>query len=386
VQFSDIPGLEEVKQQLVQAVDSNHLAHALLFYGPEGSGVLGLALALATYVNCENKDLVNHDACGVCPSCTKIKKLIHPDLSFVYPYANIKEALKAAKGDGGKTELSSDTFLPEWRKFIEQHPYGNLSDWAKQIEADNKAMLIPVEESRQIIRKLTLKSYEAEYKIMLIWLPEVMRQEAANAILKVLEEPPYKTLFLLVAQQPDAIITTILSRTQKVRVRPFTDEEIAQFLIEKLSFSSQEAHQKAFLADGSIRKAMSLAEGTSSDVGMQFRDWLRVCFMSSKLNEGLEWADTFAAMTKDDQKGFFQMGLNYFREGLLVVNEAEEILRLEEEEKDFIKKLGKFLSNEKIEQMLRLFSEAISQIDRNANVRILMTDLYFKTHSLFNNQ
>ena len=381
MQFNDIPGLEDVKHNLVHAVDNNHLAHALLFYGPEGSGVLALALALATYVNCENKDIVNHDSCGACSSCTKINKLIHPDLSFVFPYANIKEALKTK---GEKVELSSDVFLPEWRKFIGNHPYGNLSDWAKQIEADNKAMLIPVEESRQIIRKLTLKSYEAEYKIMLIWLPEVMRQEAANAILKVLEEPPYKTLFLLVAQQPDAIITTILSRTQKVRVRPFTDEEITKFLTDKLSFFAQEASQKAFLADGSIRRAMNIAEGTSSDVGMQFRDWLRICFMSSKLNEGLAWAETFSAMTKDDQKGFFQMGLNYFREGLLIVNDAEEILRLEEEEKEFIKKLGKFLSNEKIEQILRLFSDAIIQIDRNANVRILMTDLYFKTHSLFN--
>jgi len=384
LQFNHIPGLEDVKQSLVQAVDNNHLAHALLFYGPEGSGALGLALALATYVNCENKDLVNHDSCGTCSSCTKMNKMIHPDLSFVFPYANIKEALKASKGDGGKIELTADVFLPEWRKFIEHHPFGNLSDWAKQIEADNKAMIIPVEESRQIIRKLTLKSYEAEYKIMLIWLPETMRHEAANAILKVLEEPAHKTLFLLVAQQPDAIITTILSRTQKVRVRPFADEEIAKFLIDKLSFSSQEAQQKAFLADGSIRRAMNLAEGTSSDIGMQFRDWLRICFMSSKLNEGLEWAETLSAMSKDDQKGFFQMGLNYFREGLLVVNDAEEILRLEEEEKEFIKKLGKFLSNEKIEKILRLFNEAIIQIDRNANVRILMTDLYFKTHSLFN--
>lgn len=383
--FKQIPGLEEVKQQLLQAVDNDHLAHALLFYGPEGSGALALALALATYVNCENKDLVNHDACGTCPSCNKINKLIHPDVSFIYPYANVKEALKGVKGsDGGKVELSSDLFLPEWRKFMDHHPYGSLSDWAKQIEADNKAMLIPVEESRQIIRKLSLKAYEAEYKIMLIWLPELMRQEAANAILKVLEEPPFKTLFLLVAQQPDAMLTTILSRTQKIRVRPFSDEEITSYLVNSLNLAPKEASVKSFIADGSIRKAVLLADGVSSDLGTQFRDWLRVCFMSSKLNEGLDWADTFSSFSRDDQKGFFQMGLNYFREGLLIINDAEDILRLEEEEKEFIKKLSKFLTNDKIEEALRLFSEAIVQIDRNANVRILMTDLYFKIHSIFN--
>ncbi|MDB5274099.1 MAG: hypothetical protein JWO58_2466 [Chitinophagaceae bacterium] len=382
MQFNQIPGLEDVKQQLLHAVDNNHLAHALLFYGPEGSGALALALALATYVNCENKEAIKGDACGSCSSCVKINKMIHPDLNFVFPYANVKEALKA-KGEG-KVELSSDVFLPDWRKFIEHSPYGNLSDWAKYIEADNKAMLIPVEESRQIIRKLSLKAYEADYKIMVIWLPEVMRQEAANAILKVLEEPPYKTLFLLVAQQPDAIITTILSRTQKVRVRPFTDEEIGAYLIQHLDVAPQEAPSKAFLADGSIRRAMQLADGVSSDVGTMFRDWLRVCFMSSKLNEGLEWADTFSTLSKDDQKGFFQMGNNYIREGLLVINEAEDILRLEQEEKEFIQRLGKFLTNENIEQALRLFSDAIIQIDRNANVRIMMTDLYFKVHTLFN--
>lgn len=380
--FKQIPGLEDVKQQLLHAVDNNHLAHALLFYGPEGSGALPLALALATYVNCENKDMESHDACGTCASCVKLNKLIHPDLNFVFPYANVKEALKA-KGEA-KVELSSDVFIPEWRKFIEQSPYGNLSDWAKQIEADNKAMLIPVEESRQIIRKLSLKSYEADYKIMVIWLPEVMRQEAANAILKVLEEPPYKTLFLLVAQQPDAIITTILSRTQKIRVRPFTDEEIKHYLITELEMSEQEASAKSFIADGSIRRAVQLAEGVTSDVGSMFRDWLRICFMSSKLNEGLDWADTFASLSKDDQKGFFQMGSNYMREGLLVINDAESILRLEQDEKEFIQKLGKFLTHQNIEQALKLFSEAIVQIDRNANTRIMMTDLYFKVHTLFN--
>jgi DNA polymerase III subunit delta' len=384
VLFKQIPGLEDVKQQLLQAVNNNHLAHALLFYGPEGSGALALALALATYVNCENKDNTAHDACGACPSCVKLNKLIHPDLNFVFPYANVKEALKV-KGEG-KAELSSDVFLPEWRKFIEHSPYGNLSDWAKQIEADNKAMLIPVEESRQIIRKLSLKSYEADYKIMVIWLPEVMRQEAANAILKVLEEPPYKTLFLLVAQQPDAIITTILSRTQKIRVRPFTDEEVTNYLVSQQELSAKEASAKAFLADGSIRRAMQLSEGIMSDVGTMFRDWLRVCFMSSKLNEGLDWADTFSALSKDDQKGFFQIGNNYMREGLLVIHEAESILRLETEEKEFIQKLGKFLTHEKIEQASRLFSEATMQIDRNANARIMMTDLYFKVHTLFNNK
>jgi DNA polymerase-3 subunit delta' len=151
-----------------------------------------------------------------------------------------------------------------------------------------------------------------------------------------------------------------------------------------LEMSEQEASAKSFIADGSIRRAVQLAEGVTSDVGSMFRDWLRICFMSSKLNEGLDWADTFASLSKDDQKGFFQMGSNYMREGLLVINDAESILRLEQDEKEFIQKLGKFLTHQNIEQALKLFSEAIVQIDRNANTRIMMTDLYFKVHTLFN--
>ncbi len=386
MQFSQIPGLQDVKQHLLNAVNQNHLAHALLIYGAEGSAALAMSLAMAAYVNCENK-VDEKDSCGTCPSCLKINKMTHPDLNFVLPYANIAEKLKEAKkesDESGKVVLSSDLFLPNWRTFIEKSAYGNLSDWSNHIEADGKQMLIPVTEGRHIIRKLSLKAYEAEYKVMLIWLPETMNVECANSILKALEEPQRKTLFLLVSQQPDLMLSTILSRTQMVRVRPFNDEEISAYLVQQLNVGVEEAKEISFLADGSLRKAIHLTEESSSEIGPLFIEWLRICFMKTKLMEGLEWAEKFSGLNKDEQVNFFQMGLNYFREGLLMVNDSEDILRLQNEDKDFIKKLSKFLSNDKIEEAAILFSEAIYHIERNANSKILITDLYFKINSIFN--
>ena len=207
MRFSDIIGLEDTKQQLIAAVKSNHVAHAQLFFGSEGSANLALALAFATYINCTNQS--DSDSCGTCASCTKIDKLVHPDVQFIFPVSSTKKVT-------GKSVVSS-SYMNEWRSFILNNPYSGIEQWSASYGAENKQSNISKEESRNIIKNLSLKAFEAEYKIMLIWLPEFMHPSAANGILKILEEPPKKTIFLLVTNDYEKLLTTILSRCQFLR-------------------------------------------------------------------------------------------------------------------------------------------------------------------------
>lgn len=265
--FSQIKGLEETKASLIASVKNRHVAHAQLFAGPEGSGSLAMALAYATYINCEEKG--ETDSCGTCASCNKFNKLIHPDLHFVFPVSTTKSVSKDA---------SSALFMKEWRNFIAENPYGGLIEWGNFIGAENKQLNISVDESRNIIKTVTMKSFEAEYKIMVIWLPEQMNSSSANAILKVLEEPPVKTIFLLVTQNPDKIITTVLSRTQRVKIRPFTDEEVTKYLIEDKKLDEKQARQIAYLADGNLNEGLRLLQQVEEDNHQMFREWMRLCY------------------------------------------------------------------------------------------------------------
>src|SRR5210317_1449692 len=205
MKLSEIPGLNSIKEKLLRTIESGKVAHAQMFSGPEGSANMALALAYATLLNCTDK--TNRDACGECPSCQKINKFIHPDLHFVFP-------VSAAKNKTGK-DVISDSFIAEWRSFLAQNPYGGAMEWSQEFGGENKQLNISREESRNILKKLTLKSFEGEYKVMLIWLAEYMHPAAANALLKLLEEPPEKTVFLLVTYDSEQIIGTILSRVQQ---------------------------------------------------------------------------------------------------------------------------------------------------------------------------
>ena len=267
--FNEIIGQAETKQMLLRAVQTNHLAHALLFDGPTGSANLALALALAQYVNCEDKG--DQDACGRCASCIKMQKLVHPDLHMVFPVANLAK---------GKT---SEAYLTDWRKFLLEQPYRTLPEWLENVGADNKQGNISAEEARNILQKLSLKSYEGAYKIMLIWLPELMNVTSANALLKVLEEPPAQTLFLLVTNQSDKLLITILSRTQRVAVRAFTDEEVATYLRQYMNRDETTARRIAYLADGDLSVALQLCrneseQGSEADRHTWFADWMRTCY------------------------------------------------------------------------------------------------------------
>lgn len=365
--FSSIPGLTEIKEKLVRTIRSNHLAHALLLYGPEGSASLPMALALATYVNCGHPG--ENDACGECSACQKMAKLIHPDVGFTLPIPS-----KSAKEE--QDEDKGNSILNPWRSFALQTPYGNLQDWIVH-NGFKKQLNISKGASKQLIKTLSLKSFEGGYKIMLIWSPEFMHPSAANAILKILEEPPEKTLFLLVSHQPDLLLNTILSRTQKILVRGFTDQEIKDHLITGGFCSSAAAQQIAPLADGSMREAYRLVDQVQDENTAKFRDWMRICY-DLDINGIVSLADGFNEKDKEAQKTLILTGLNTLRESLLDKSQLESLMRTSASDREFIGKFGKnALTEEKIVSLYQILNNAHYHLERNASPKILFADLSF---------
>jgi len=374
VLFSELPGLQRIRTTLIQSVKNNHIAHAQLFLGTPGSGNLALALAYATYINCENK--VEDDACGVCPSCSKYNKLIHPDLHFAFPVTTTKNVAK---------DPLSNLLMKEWRSFVLQNPYGDINNWTNFIGSENKQPNISVEESRNIIKSLVLKSFEAEYKVLILWLPEFMNPSAANAILKILEEPPYKTIFLLVSNNSEKLLTTILSRTQLVNVPPFTDEEICKGLINTHKVEEKQAKRLAYLADGNFNEALRLMKETEEDNHQIFRDWMRSCFKKNNLVELVNWSEQFHALGKEAQKNLITYGLNILREALIFKYHGGKLLRLQDEDLKFIEGFSKILDNEKIERISKELNKAHYHLERNANAKILFLDISLYISSVLKN-
>jgi DNA polymerase-3 subunit delta' len=366
--FSSIPGLVETKVKIINAVQNNHLAHALVFHGKEGSANLSLAIALATYINCSNQGA--EDACGKCPSCLKMEKLVHPDVSFIMPISATK------KGKTDDDDEDSIDFLSSWRSFVLQNPYGNFQDWDYYLGI-NRPLSISKAVAKQIIKTISLKSFEGGYKMMLIWAPETMNPSSANAILKILEEPPAKTLFLLVTQQPENLLTTILSRTQKIHVRNFIDEEVQNFLVEKNLSSTVAAQQIAPMADGNLREAILLSQNTENKNTLVFRDWLRNCY-SVKIQELVSFADQITNYSKEGQRSLLLTGINVIRESLLNRAQLAELMRTSDEDREFIVKFSNsVLNDDKLTKIYTALNEAHYHIERNANPKILFLDLGF---------
>lgn len=362
--FSDIEGLHEVKRHLINSVANNHLAHAQLFIGPEGSANLAMALAFATYLNCENPQ--EEDACGKCPPCIKTGKLIHPDLHFVYP-------VSASKKSGSK-DLVSTTFITEWRSFVKEQPYGLISDWSNTYGGENKQGNISKLESRHIIKNLSLKAFEGKYKIMIIWMPEYMHPSAANGILKVLEEPPEKTIFLMVANDMEKLLSTILSRVQKIKIPAFSDEELESYLKNKHGVESTRARQIVHMTDGNLNEALRLLENTEDDTHKMFRDWMRFCF-TRDFTKMVEWAEHYQKMNKVSQKSLLLYGLTMMRETLIANYSPGNLQRLQGEELDFVKNFSKVINADKMEKITDNLNRAYYHLERNANPKILFTDL-----------
>lgn len=368
--FKDIPGLDTVKDLLLQSVQRSQVAHALLFDGHNGSAALAMALAFSTYINCENRE--STDACGQCPSCIQMKKLVHPDVHFIFPVA--------------KTKLqevpTSDAFLPLWRQFINNSPFVSFSEWLEFIDAENKQAIISVEEARNILRKLTLKSYQGEYKILILWKPELMNISSSNALLKILEEPPAKTLFLLVSDQIDKLLVTILSRTQRIRIPTFSDQEMQQYLSSFYGLESEKAKQITYLSEGNMSAARLLMQEDADKRPTFFAEWMRICYKKD-IHQLIKTADIFDGFSKESQKMILEYSLGIFRDMMVHLQNATELVRVPEEEYEFVQRFSKTVSFHSLEIMIQETNEAYFHIERNVRAKMVFLDISFAIANSF---
>ena len=380
MKFSDIIGQEPLKQRLKRTVSDNRVSHAQLFLGPEGSGKLALALAYAQYINCRKRSA--EDSCGECPSCKKYSKLIHPDLHFIYPINKTKEV--------DEKKVFSKDFVAPWREFLLQNSfYVTLPDWYEKIGIEKKQGLINADEADGINRTLAYKAYEAEYKVMIIWMVEKMNATSANKLLKNLEEPPDKTLFILISENQEQIIATIQSRAQLIKIHRIDDSEIQQALENKYDFASDEAKKIARLSNGNYAVALMLAgkagsgnnslESERERFGI-FREWMRLCFtIASNLKEYDKLQETIPLLigdgSREKQKELLAYSLEMFRICLQYHVGNQQLIKLDGEELDFVKKFSTFIHPRNIKYFDDEFNRAIFHIERNANAQIVLTDL-----------
>ncbi len=368
MQFKNIIGQNSVKTQLRFSVDSGRIPHAQLFLGPEGSGKLALAIAFAQYVLCENKS--GEDSCGQCIPCTKVGKLIHPDLHFSYPFIG--------------AENTSNKFLDAWRQAIAQNPYLDINQWLQSIGAENKQGNINKLECVNILRKLSLKSFESNYKILIMWLPEYLGKEG-NRLLKLIEEPPDNTLFVLVAENQELILNTILSRCQIVKINHLTDDEITQGLSSKFGFEQTKAQSIAYLADGNFNEALKIAENQENDNSKLFLEWLRKCYIGNGAAM-VEWVARFDAIGRENQKQFLRYALHFMREYLVVKMTGNDKLRLQPDELETALNLTKVIEFGQIQQITKLLDDCFYFIERNANPKVLLLDASIEMNKILKNK
>lgn len=369
MKFSDIPGLSDLKKQLSQAVDQGHVAHAQLFAGQEGGVGLMLALAYAQYLNCENQ--ADGDSCGTCPSCIKISKFVHPDLHFCMPTAKSKRTEKQGEKEKEKEELMA--CMPLFRQFLAEMPFGRLSDWANLAEFENRTPLTNIKSVRETMRGLQLKAYEAKFKVQIIWLPETMRSEGSNAFLKILEEPPPFTVFLLVSDQPEQLLPTVISRTQRVQIPSLDDETLAGYLHSRFGLNPDKALQIASLSGGSIPVALALSEEKTDDYHAMFMEWQRACFKND-LDKLIRQTEFFQSLGKEMQKSYLRYCLDKIRKALVLnVANAPNARVLATEQSD-LQNLGKTFSLPLVENILQQLETAYYHINQNASARMVFFD------------
>jgi DNA polymerase-3 subunit delta' len=369
--FKDVIGQSEVKERLIHSVNENRVSHALLFLGSEGSGNLPLALAFAQYLVCENKGA--EDSCGKCAGCIKMKKLVHPDVTFSFPVTT-REKLKNPK---------SVDYISEWRKAVLANPYLGYNEWITELDSENKQGNISVDESAHILSRLSLKSVEAPYKIVVMWLAEKMNAPAANKLLKIIEEPPEQTFFFLVAENYEQILPTILSRTQLVKVKKIVDEDMASALMQIHSLSKESAQKISHRAGGNYLEAINLIHhhDEEQNENKRFLEWMRAC-LKMNLKTINDLTQELAATSREQQKLFLQNSMHILRECLMINYADRSMVRLEGEELDSIKKFSPFVNGKNAERFVEEFNKAHFHLERNANFKILFADLSLKVNSL----
>ncbi|MGR7812765.1 DNA polymerase III subunit [Lacinutrix undariae] len=372
--FSEILGQEHLKSHLTQSVDNGRISHAQLFVGPEGSGTLPMAIAYAQYILCSNTNGENTNGTDTCN--LRFDNLSHPDLHFAFPVAG---------NDKVKKHPVSSFFMEEWRQLIKEQPYGNLFDWFKILGVDNKQGQIGVDEAHDIVKSLTLKSYEGGYKVMLIWMAEKMHTSAANKLLKLIEEPPSKTIFLLVAEDEGQIINTIKSRCQVLHFPPLAENVIKDALIENYEISEAEATKIAHQANGNYNKACDLVYHDTEDSQFEewFVFWVRSAFKAkgnkAAIHDLISWSEDIAKTGRETQKQFLQFCIDFFRQALLLNYNANELVFMEPKSASFkLENFAPFIHGGNIMEISDELQTAIYHIERNGNSKIILTDLSIK--------
>ncbi|MET2986607.1 DNA polymerase III subunit [Aureibaculum conchae] len=372
--FSDIIGQETVKKQLIYSVESGRIPHAQLFVASKGTGALPLAIAYAQYILCSNTDSENNtgnQACNI-----KVNNLSHPDLHFAFPVAT---------NDKVKRHPVSDLFLEEWRQFLKDNPYGDLLSWYAHLGIENKQGQMGVDEAESIVKKLILKSYEGGYKVMLIWMAEKLNTAAANKLLKLIEEPPKDTILILITENQEQIIGTILSRCQVIKLNPLSENDIKEALIVREIVTENEAIKIAHQADGNWNNALHILNNSTKDEQFEqwFITWVRTAFKAkgnaTVIQDLIAWSDAIASNGREVQKSFLNYCLQFFRQAMLRNYAADSLVFLEPYTENFdLDKFAPFVHSGNIMEISNELNDAIYHIERNGNAKIILLDLSIK--------
>lgn len=365
--FKDIIGNNAVKKQLTEAVKNNRISHAQLFSGKSGSAKLALALAYSQYLNCENK--TENDSCGFCSSCLKFSNLSHPDLHLIFPVLKV---------NGVKTP-TSDGFVNQWRELILSNQYISINDWIDSFGTENKTGQqgsIYIDEAASIQRKLSLKNYEAEYRVVLIWMPERMNLTVANKLLKLLEEPPKGTIFILVSEVANNLLPTIISRLQTLKIPDFNPEDIVHYFG---GITLEKAKQLKNITDADLGKMIKIQQDSEGilDLFEEFSAWMRLAY---KMDVGgiSKWVDKISTMGRKHQKLFLSYAIKMIRECLILNFANSSLLKTNEKEQAFISKFSPFIHEENSVMIVEELEKSIKSINRNANAKILFFELSLK--------
>lgn len=364
--FRDVIGQGEVKARLIKSVREERVSHAQLFTGPEGTGKFALALAYAQYISCRNRN--EADSCGTCPSCHKYQKLAHPDLHFVFPIFKNKEMKE--------NNPTCDDFIQKWREFVLKNPYFNLNQWLGYINVENAQGMIYERESESILRKLSLKSFESEFKVMIIWLPEKMHLHCANKLLKLIEEPPNKTLFLMISEDEENIISTVRSRAQIIKVPRIDEASMAEALVKIEGTEGQDIEDLVRISNGSYMAALEILnpDENSQYYLTKFQELMRLAFLVDTLGL-IKWSEELAEIGREKQKGFFEYALRLTREFFVQNLKNDALVYLKSIEKDWGKKFSPFINERNVLQMSAEFDLAYKHISANGNPRIIFLDI-----------
>lgn len=373
MQFDAILGLAHIKNHLTVSADSGRIPHAQLFVGPEGSGTLAMAIAYAQYLLCANSGGKNVGGLSSCN--TKCENLTHPDLHFAFPVAT---------SDTVKSHAVSNHYLPQWRNFIKEQPYGNLFDWYQSIGIENKQGQIGVDEALDMVKKLSLKSFEGGFKIMIVWMAEYLNNAAANKLLKLIEEPPDKTCLILVVEKEEEVLQTIRSRCQSLHFPPLAESTIAEGLMQR-GANHNEAFQIAHEANGNFNRALDLLVKDSEDLVFEqwFVQWTRTAF-KAKGNKGaiqdlILWSEEVAKTGRETQKKFLGYCLTVIRQALLLNYKADALVHLKMHVAGFeLQKFAPFVHENNIFPIVKELEDALYHVERNGNSKMIFTDLSIK--------